>query len=43
MGDINDLDAHKNSIASSDKDSTKTNVIKNANKKPKGQIRLVKD
>ena len=43
MGDINDLDAHKNSIASSDEDSTKTNVIKNANKKPKGQIRLVKD
>ena len=43
MGDNNDLDANKNSIASSDEDSTKTDVIKNANKKPKGQIRLVKD
>ena len=40
---IKNVDVHKNSIASSDEDSTQTNDTKNANKELTGQIRLVKD
>ena len=40
---INNRDLHKNPIASSDEDSTQTNVKNNAKKELTGQIRLVKD